>query len=165
MGSSHNGYAVFFCTICGIIYPIEPAEPLNNAYHGGSFKSQLRAQRRIKKAVARFGAEQPPARLLTVRTMWETQKVSPGVPFGASGDFYFWDMEARQGSIPYNFVPGVSGKIRHAWRMQPPGNRSIFAWRLYHAAHPCKSAMVTPQAAAIFSRVDTLETALPDSAC
>lgn len=79
-----------FCTICGIIYPIEPAEPLNNAYHGGSFKSQLRAQRRIKKAVARFGAEQPPARLLTVRTMWETQKVSPGVPFGASGGFLFF---------------------------------------------------------------------------
>lgn len=81
------------------------------------------------------------------------------------GFFIFGDMEARQGSIHYNFVPGVSGKIRHAWRMQSPGNRSIFAWRLYHAAHPCKSAMVTPQADAIFSRVDILETALPDSAC
>ena len=26
----------------------------------------------------------------------------------------------RQGSIPYNFAPSVSGKIRHAWRMQSP---------------------------------------------
>ena len=75
-----------FCTICGIIYQIESAEPLNNAYHGGSFKSQLRAQRRIKKAVARFGAEQSPARLLAVRTMWETQK-SPDAPNGTPGDF------------------------------------------------------------------------------
>lgn len=43
------------------------------------------------------------------------------------GFFIFWDMEARQGSIPYNFVPVVSGKMRHAWMMQSPGNRSIFA--------------------------------------
>nr|DAL75449.1 MAG TPA: hypothetical protein [Caudoviricetes sp.] len=35
-------------------------------------------------------------------------------------------MEARQVSIPYNFVPGVSGNILHAWRMQSPGNCSIF---------------------------------------
>lgn len=106
----------------------------------------------------------PPAYLQCV-PCGRRKKYPPVFRLEHRGIFIFWDMEARQGSIPYNFVPGVSGKIRHAWRMQPPGNRSIFAWRLYHAAHPCKSAMVTPQAVAIFSRVDTLETALPDSAC
>ena len=37
--------------------------------------------------------------------------------------------------------------------------------RKARSAYPCKSAMATPQAVAIFSRVLALDAAFPDSAC
>lgn len=77
-----------FCTVCGIIIPTKSTRPLEEAQQGGYLPVSPVLYLGMKKSGCQIGADRSPARLLTARTMRETQK-TPGVPFGASGFFTF----------------------------------------------------------------------------